>query len=175
MQQNPQIHLWCGTCWPFGGQHGSWDIPIQVLVNKHWWDLSPGSIVLLPHSLRQDIYSTYWAMLARWKFTSKSVKSGRIAFSKKIDTLPTTWCYNGVKWSEGRVCKVLNRRNNHHKNNWEINFRTLIVWSLFHYQFTSESSCTEIDWVLVLLDSLSDRLNCLVKFYLIFLQNVPIK
>ena len=23
MQWIPQIHLWCGTCWPFGGQHGS--------------------------------------------------------------------------------------------------------------------------------------------------------
>ena len=24
IQWIPQIHLWCGTCWPIDGQHGSW-------------------------------------------------------------------------------------------------------------------------------------------------------
>ena len=24
MQWIPQIHLWCDTCWPLDGQHGSW-------------------------------------------------------------------------------------------------------------------------------------------------------
>ena len=23
VQRNPQIHLWCDTCWPLGGQHGN--------------------------------------------------------------------------------------------------------------------------------------------------------
>ena len=36
MQKNPKIHLWCGTCWPLGDHHGSWAIPIHILVNKHW-------------------------------------------------------------------------------------------------------------------------------------------
>ena len=62
VQQNPQIHLWCDTCWPLGGQHGSWAILIHVPANKHWWGLSLGSIMSLPHSVRQDWCSTNWAM-----------------------------------------------------------------------------------------------------------------
>ena len=38
MQKNHEIHLWCDTSWPLGGQLGSQTIPIHVLVNKHWWD-----------------------------------------------------------------------------------------------------------------------------------------
>ena len=53
MQQNPQIHLWCDTCWPLDGQHGSWAIPIYVLVNKHWWGLIRRSIMPMLHSGRQ--------------------------------------------------------------------------------------------------------------------------
>ena len=33
VQRNPQIHLWCNTCWPLGSQHGSQVIPIH----KHRW------------------------------------------------------------------------------------------------------------------------------------------
>ena len=39
-----QIHLW----WPFDGQH--------------WWDLSPGFSVPLPHSMSQDRCPTDWNM-----------------------------------------------------------------------------------------------------------------
>ena len=61
-QWNPHIHLWYDTCWPFGDQYGSQAIPIQGLVNKHWWGSSPGSVMPLPHSMRR---STNWAMPAR--------------------------------------------------------------------------------------------------------------
>ena len=50
------------TCWPLGDQNGSQTIPIQVLVNKHWWGSSPGPIIPLPQSVKR---STNWAMLAR--------------------------------------------------------------------------------------------------------------
>ena len=31
MQPIPKIHLWCNTCWPLGGQHGSRDISSTYL------------------------------------------------------------------------------------------------------------------------------------------------
>ena len=38
---DPQIHLWCDTCWLYRGQHGSWAFLIPVLadrgVHKHLW------------------------------------------------------------------------------------------------------------------------------------------
>ena len=52
---SPQIDLWRDTCWPLGGQHGSWAIPTHILTNKHWWGSSSGSIVPLPHSVRLDL------------------------------------------------------------------------------------------------------------------------
>ena len=38
----PQIHLWCDTCWPLDGQHGSQATLTHVLaavrhIHKHWW------------------------------------------------------------------------------------------------------------------------------------------
>ena len=36
----------------------------MYLRTKYWWGLSPGSIMLLPHSMRQDKCSTNCAMLA---------------------------------------------------------------------------------------------------------------
>ena len=51
MKWNPQIHLWCDTCSPVGGQHGSWAILIFVLVNKHWWGLRRDVLCMpLPHT-----------------------------------------------------------------------------------------------------------------------------
>ena len=41
-----QIHIWCDTCWPPDGQHGSGDFLIHVLVTyKHWWDWNLGPSV----------------------------------------------------------------------------------------------------------------------------------
>ena len=36
----------------------------MYLRTKYWWGLSPGSIMLLPHSMKQDRCSTDCAMLA---------------------------------------------------------------------------------------------------------------
>ena len=44
-QWNPQIHLWCNTCWPLGSQDASRAILIHILANKHWWGCGPGSIM----------------------------------------------------------------------------------------------------------------------------------
>ena len=30
---DPQIHLWCDTCWLYRGQHGSWAFSIHILTN----------------------------------------------------------------------------------------------------------------------------------------------
>ena len=32
MQQIPQIHLWCDTCWPLGSRHGGWN-PTTLFCN----------------------------------------------------------------------------------------------------------------------------------------------
>ena len=68
-QQNPQIHLWCDTCWPLGSQHCSWAIPIHILANKHWWGLRLGSIVHAAAShceTRQTLYRLSHANSASW-------------------------------------------------------------------------------------------------------------
>ena len=38
----PQIHIWCDTCWPLDGQHGSQATLTHILaavrrIHKHWW------------------------------------------------------------------------------------------------------------------------------------------
>ena len=68
-QQNPQIHLWCDTCWPLGSQHCSWAIPIHILANKHWWGSRLGSIVHTAVShceTRQTLYRLSYADSASW-------------------------------------------------------------------------------------------------------------
>ena len=64
-----QIHLWCDTCWPLGGQHGGqhggWAILIPILANKHWCGSRLGSIMPLPHNVRPGICSTDWAIPAQ--------------------------------------------------------------------------------------------------------------
>ena len=35
-QQNLQIHLWCNTCWPIGGQYDSRAILVNLPVNLEW-------------------------------------------------------------------------------------------------------------------------------------------
>ena len=30
---DPQIHLWCDTCWLYRGQHGSWAFSIHILAD----------------------------------------------------------------------------------------------------------------------------------------------
>ena len=41
----PEIHLWCNTCWPLGGKHGSRAVLFRIPVSKHWWSLNPGCIM----------------------------------------------------------------------------------------------------------------------------------
>ena len=64
----PQIHLWCDTYWPLGGQH-------TYLWTSMGWDLRPRSIALLPHSVRPDRPSTNWAMLAQYTLLSRSLQT----------------------------------------------------------------------------------------------------
>ena len=65
---NSSDSLWCNTCWPLCGQHGSWAILIEVLAYKHWLGLSPGLNMPLPYSRWQDRCSTDWAKPAQWVF-----------------------------------------------------------------------------------------------------------
>ena len=66
MQQNPQIHLWCNTCWPHGGQHGSWAIPIHVFANKVLVGLESRiyHVAASQHETRQMLYRLCYAGLA---------------------------------------------------------------------------------------------------------------
>ena len=60
VKQNPQIHLWCDTCWPLGSQHGCKAISIHILMNNiggtRFQDLSCGC-----HTWTTSLY-LLWAM-----------------------------------------------------------------------------------------------------------------
>ena len=43
----PEIYLWCDTCEPLGGQHGSCAVLLHVPVSRDWWGSKRGPIVLL--------------------------------------------------------------------------------------------------------------------------------
>ena len=32
-----EIYLWCNTCWPLGGQHGSWTDLFDIPASRYWW------------------------------------------------------------------------------------------------------------------------------------------
>ena len=55
VQQNPQIHIWCATCWPIGGQHDSQTFPsnpqLEIL---NYTDMGNNKVVYLTtqHSRR---------------------------------------------------------------------------------------------------------------------------
>ena len=51
----PEIHLWCETYRPLGGQHGSLAILIHVPARRHWWGLKLGSIMLQTNALLTDL------------------------------------------------------------------------------------------------------------------------
>ena len=61
----PEIHLWCYTCWPLGGQHGSWAVSstyLQGIGGTRNWELS------CRHSqceIRQARRSADWAIPVR--------------------------------------------------------------------------------------------------------------
>ena len=60
VQWIPQIHLWWNTCWPLGSLDSSWVYFDQcpcTHICKHWWGLSSGLCVLLPHRMWQDRHS----------------------------------------------------------------------------------------------------------------------
>ena len=66
----PEIHLWCYTNWPLGGQHGSWAV---TYLQAGWWSLKTGSIVSpLLHSVRPGRRSTDWVMPARLRWYTKT-------------------------------------------------------------------------------------------------------
>ena len=74
----PQIHLWRNTCWPLGGQYGSWVVLIHILANKHWWGSRPGPIVLQTNSVRAGWCSTRlsYAGSAPFTFMKKGLPPG---------------------------------------------------------------------------------------------------
>ena len=67
----PEIHLWCDTCWPLGGQHGS-----QVISSTHTCEalvgLETGSYHATAHSVRSGRCSTDWAIPAWLPSSRKS-------------------------------------------------------------------------------------------------------
>ena len=62
----PEIHLWCDTCRPLGGQCGSQDVLFHVPVRRHWWSSKLGSI--MPPT-RQRFYRLSYSGSATSKWT----------------------------------------------------------------------------------------------------------
>ena len=110
----PETHLWYDTCWPLGSQHGSWAIFFHIPVDKNWWILKPGSIVLpLSHSVRPGRCSTGWVIL-----------------------LIVRLLYKGNIWHLRRLLKI------NHQCTWSqwISSSTISQWIIFqtHYQPTDK-------------------------------------
>ena len=61
----PEIHLWCDTCWPLGGQHGSWAISSTYLQGIGGTRNRKLSCYHLQCEIRQARGSTDWAIPAR--------------------------------------------------------------------------------------------------------------
>ena len=80
------IHLWCDTCWPLGGQHGSWAILSHELVSRHWW-FKTGIYCAT------DEHFTNWAMPARPNDCKIVVKGSRLKIHERF------WCFF-VLWKQ---------------------------------------------------------------------------
>ena len=50
-----KIHLWCNTCQPLGGLHGSWANLFHVPASRHWWGLKTGPIALQANVLPTEL------------------------------------------------------------------------------------------------------------------------
>ena len=61
----PQIHLWCDTCQPLSGHHGSQAVLFHVPASRHWFDWKFQTLLGL---LAQIIWSRY----QRDQITTKS-------------------------------------------------------------------------------------------------------
>ena len=93
----PDIHLWCDTCWPLGGQHGSWANFFHIPASRHWWGSKPWPIVLqtnvLPTELcRLGINIMPWYVWTRWL----NMRCNSIWNSLRLFTLDCT--LNCVHW-----------------------------------------------------------------------------
>ena len=51
----PEIYLWCDTCWPLGGQHGSQADLFHIPVSKHWWGSKLRPIMLQTNALLTEL------------------------------------------------------------------------------------------------------------------------
>ena len=59
------MHLWCDTCQPLDGQHGSLADLFHILVNKHWWGSKLGHIMVAGHcETRQMLYQLSYVCAA---------------------------------------------------------------------------------------------------------------
>ena len=51
----PEIHLWCNTCQPLSGQHGSWANLLHIPATRHWWDLDGRPIAPQANALPTEL------------------------------------------------------------------------------------------------------------------------
>ena len=58
VQQNPQVYLWCDTCWPLCSKHGSQAILINIVESRIY------CAIALQHETRQMLYWLSYAGLA---------------------------------------------------------------------------------------------------------------
>ena len=72
MQWIPQIHLWCNTCWPLSGQHGSWFFFIHVLADyistSIGGGLNPWLSIPQHNVLNHSIIVAWPERLTRWPY-----------------------------------------------------------------------------------------------------------
>ena len=144
----PEIHLWCDTCQPLGGQHGSQAVSSTYLqgIGGTWnWELS------CRHSqceIRQARRSTDWAIPARMSLLSHCKWDFKVTEYSKLFTWKATWlifgqfvrphrfprlylkkeynfCFHGVTYQMKKQCTYLipvidTEANTHHHPWFEI-------------------------------------------------------
>ena len=88
-----EIHLWCDTCWPFGGQHGSWAV---TYLQAGWWGLKTGSIVS-PRLIMWDLANALPTELCRpglddTLFYGHSIERPPSFKVRRCDHFGCRWC-----------------------------------------------------------------------------------
>ena len=91
VQWIPQIHLWCDTCRPLGGQHGSWSRSLHVA--EVGCGIRSGD---LPHSILYIFISTvslfFYFLLNEWSRRSASTIE---CSNRSRGSASTTECSSG--------------------------------------------------------------------------------
>ena len=68
----PEIHLWCHTSWPLGGQHGSQAVLFYIPSSRYWWGSKLGPIMPQTDTLPTELCRLGWCFNIKFRCRSGS-------------------------------------------------------------------------------------------------------